>query len=134
MENDSPTPGPTKPNPNTPWIVGFLVAAGVGVALAVSHLTKPPYRSPYDRERVEVSDAEIEAAVRESDDYDRRGATFRRAARTLIGDRNCTLEQFVDNGGFTRKTGTDDIYFIVCGSTTASRWYLDASIGRLYQR
>ena len=84
--------------------------------------------------KADVTDDVLNAAIKESNDYGMHADVFLRAARTLVGEGRCSVKDLEYNGGFSRKTGASSIYFIVCGSTIADRWYVDASDGRVYQQ
>lgn len=76
------------------------------------------------------------ALIAHSDDFRRHRDAFVEAAEALMARDICTPDDFIENGGFVRSTSFDAaaIYFTFCGGTTiASRFYLNATTGEVFQ-
>jgi hypothetical protein len=84
------------------------------------------------------SDAEIERAVAQSDDFKLHRASFVTGARRLIAEGKCTVSQLREYGGWVKSTTTfkvEPVYFTYCGRPhVSSRHYLDARTGRVFQQ
>lgn len=52
--------------------------------------------------------------VAQSDDYDLFGQAFEAAARSLIADGTCVVEDFIEMAGFTRSPSRRGDYFTYC--------------------
>ncbi len=82
------------------------------------------------------TDAEIQDAIKQSDDYETYRAEFTAAARTLLESRRCGRYEMTEYSGFVRSPSYKDrpVYFTYCGdSTRANRIYLDVSTGEIFK-
>jgi hypothetical protein len=78
----------------------------------------------------------LRALVGGSDDFQRYGDAFAKAAQDLIEDGRCTEGDFIENGGFMKSTNEPNapIYFMYCGGATiANRLYLNAATGEVFR-
>jgi hypothetical protein len=76
------------------------------------------------------------ALVGGSDDFQRYGDAFAKAAQELIADGRCTEGDFVAYGGFMKSANQPNapIYFMYCGgATVANRLYLNAATGEVFR-
>ena len=76
------------------------------------------------------------ALVGASDDFQRYGEAFAKAAQELIEARRCTAGDFRENGGFVKSSNhrNEPIYFIYCGgATVGNRLYLNAATGEVFR-
>ena len=79
-----------------------------------------------------LSEAEIDALVSRSDDYDQYRTVFVAAAKELIENGHCTVAEFEQWGGFTRSVSRSSRYFLYCGGFHLSnRIYLNVTTGEL---
>jgi hypothetical protein len=85
-----------------------------------------------------VSDAQIAAAVRGSDDLPMHAEVFQKASKNLVDKGWCTLQDLRITGGWVRRPAAGRtqhrIYVTYCGGSAAkNRLYLDATSGRVYR-
>ena len=85
-----------------------------------------------------VSDAQVAAAVRGSDDLTLHAKIFTKASKNLVAKGWCTLQDFRVVGGWVRRPAAGRtqhrIYITFCGgSTEKNKLYLDANSGRVYR-
>lgn len=80
------------------------------------------------------SDALITKAVEQSDDFKKYRYTFVHAARELIREGECKLDDFIELGGWTSSPKSYDLFFVYCGgSNTNNRIYLNVSEGTTFR-
>lgn len=95
----------------------------------------PAAPTPERKPRV-YTDAEVQEAIAQSDDYEIYRAEFTKAATTLLKSRRCGRYEMTQYGGFVKSTTTykkQPVYFIYCGGMTIkNRIYLDVSSGELF--
>lgn len=74
-------------------------------------------------------DAEL---VKDSDDFRLHQTQFAAAARTLIDARICTVDDFIEMGGWMKSTNQGpNAYFTYCGGmSNSNKVYLDVSTGK----
>ena len=96
----------------------------------------PAAPTPERKPRV-YTDAEIQEAIAQSDDYGLYRAEFTKAATYLLTTKRCTPEELVEIGGFVKAQGENKvkpIYFTYCGGMTVNnRLYVDAETGKVYK-
>ena len=85
-----------------------------------------------------IADADLEAALRRSEDLSMHAEVFLKASRTLVLQGRCSLQDFRIVGGWARRTvpGREQhrIYVTYCGGSAAkNRLYLDATSGRVFR-
>lgn len=82
-----------------------------------------------------VTDAEVAAALRGSDDLTKHSDVFLKASKRLINEKLCTLQDLRIVGGWVRRTPKQQrIYITYCGgSAVKNRLYLDVSLGRVFR-
>ena len=80
--------------------------------------------------------AEIEKAIKSSDDFATHRDVFLRAAASLIQSGTCSLEHLRENGGWVKSQQhkTEPVYFTYCGASHVSnRIYLNVSTGETFR-
>lgn len=80
--------------------------------------------------------AEIEKAIKSSDDYSNHREVFLSAAASLIQSGTCTLEQLREYGGWAKSQQhkSDPIYFTYCGASHVNnRIYLNVTTGETFR-
>ena len=80
--------------------------------------------------------AEIEQAIKLSDDFVTHREAFAKAAASLIQSGTCSLEQLRENGGWVKSHNhkSEPVYFTYCGASHVSnRIYLNVSTGKTFR-
>ncbi|MEJ7931628.1 hypothetical protein WG922_16775 [Ramlibacter sp. AN1015] len=92
-----------------------------------------PTRPPDDN--VAGGGTPLGQALKDSDQFGKHSATFLKASQALIDSGRCKLQDFKDNGGWSKSTQKGaGVYFTYCGGMHRNnRWYLDVSTGRTFQ-
>jgi len=82
-----------------------------------------------------VTDAEVAAVLRGSDDLAKHSDIFLKASKKLINENRCTLQDLRIVGGWVRRTQKQQrIYITYCGgSAVKNRLYLDVSLGSVFR-
>ncbi|MGK8641713.1 hypothetical protein ACRS7F_19765 [Brucella anthropi] len=81
----------------------------------------------------EAGSSAIEQALKDSDRYEEHRDRFLAAAEELMVSGQCTLQDFIDEGGWMRSTQKSrgvGIYFTYCNGG-AKRVYLDVNTGKV---
>lgn len=74
----------------------------------------------------------MEQVLKDSDRYEEHRARFIAAAQELIASGQCTLQDFIDKGGWMRSTQKSrgmGVYFTYC-EAGSKRVYLDVNTGK----
>ncbi len=98
--------------------------------------SSPVRTAPVRKPRV-YTDAEIQEAIAQSDDYDQYRAEFTEAAKVLLTSRRCGRYEMTQYGGFVKSQTHKNkpVYFTYCGGTHLdNRIYIDVSTGELSTR
>ena len=85
-----------------------------------------------------MTDADLTAAIRGSDDLSMHASVFRKVSKDLIAKGWCTVQDLRIVGGWTRRPSPGGIqhkiYITYCGgSAPKNRLYLDVTAGRVYR-
>ena len=82
-----------------------------------------------------LNDAEIAAAISESDDFATYRDVFVIATREVMTQRRCSLQSLKDDGGWWKSTNRGPgVYFIYCGGQTVrDRFYVNVKTGKVSQ-
>jgi len=85
-----------------------------------------------------ITDADLEAALKRSEDLSMHAEVFLKASRALVLQGQCSLQDFRIIGGWARRmaSGREQhrIYVTYCGGTAAkNRLYLDVTSGRVFR-
>ena len=83
-----------------------------------------------------LSDAQIENAIADSDDFMKHREAFMSASRKLILEKRCTLAQLKEYGGWVRSQNYKSraVYFTYSGAGNVSyRIYLDVETGETFK-
>lgn len=123
-------------------VVGIIVSKGGKRPSAPATIAKrPALSSPQTAPVVGAddplpSDQELEAAIKDSDDYERYREAFIVASRALLHEKRCSIAHLRENGGWVRSQAHADrmVYFTYCGGPHVSnRIYVDVSTGEIFR-
>lgn len=86
-------------------------------------------------EKVPNANSALGQALKDSDNFARHHAAFIKGAQALIDSGRCKLQDFKDNGGWSKSSNhPGNVYFAYCGGMRReNRLYLDVATGRTYQ-
>lgn len=87
-------------------------------------------------ENIVGTDKELGEALRSSDNFSRYKKVFTEAARRLIAERTCSLDDFKLAGGWMKSTqySSGDVYFVYCGGLHRSnRLYFDVKTQKTFR-
>lgn len=143
-----PSCGVGNPANRTSWftyLVAIFVLPAIGASIFVevykirkeSGLSGDTSVTTNVRAPLFVTDAQIQAAIAGSDDYELHKTTFTKAARYLLETRRCKQAELIEFGGFVKAQGdkkNKPFYFTYCGGIEVkNRLYIDAETGKVYK-